>query len=114
MFAALGSMGIIAHLLLCLCLEFAAQPHTLKSPVLSYVLNVQRPERTLLSQCCEMHAGLIHASCKRAGLESESSDLVRCRLESTFDHYHKPKGYSTPRPRYIHVCWNKHAMMLPG
>ena len=50
-------------------------PYTLPSPVLSYVLNVQRPECALLSQCCYAPAVLIQANCKNASLKPERAQI---------------------------------------
>ena len=93
-------------------------PHnTLPSPVLSYVLNVQRPECALLSQCCCVPAVVIQANCKNASLKPERAQIscdagwsprsiITCLLIRVTIQCHVCS--------FMFVCWNKHAMMLSG
>ena len=98
-------------------LMFAVHPYTLPSPVLSYVLNVQRPECALLSQCCYVPAVVIQANCKNASLKPERAQIscdagwsprsiITCLLIRVTIQCHVCS--------FMFVCWNKHAMMLSG
>ena len=71
-----------------------------------------RIAQSVLLRVCSCNSGKLQ---KRKLEARESSDLVRCRLESTLDHYMPiNKAYNTMPRVFIRACWNKHAMMLSG
>ena len=71
-----------------------------------------RTAQSALLRACSFNSGQLQ---KRKLEARASSDLVRCRLESTLDHYMPTnKGYNTMPRVFIHVCWSKHTMMLSG